>query len=179
MDAGSLSLFCRLISMGAYSLLQYVSESFPWSVAASVASRRRTTRRPPVDVAITASPILAISSTEPRSAAKPARSRSRSTRASITSLSSASSVPVNAHNRGRARNSERGQTNVPSPTRLSNIPTSSIAFRVHHTACSAVLYLARDVAMRDHGSSGRTSFLGEIRAAPVRRRWRRKAGLRP
>ena len=35
MDAGSLSLFCRLISMGAYSLLQYISESFPWSAAAS------------------------------------------------------------------------------------------------------------------------------------------------
>ena len=35
MDAGSLSLFCRLISMGAYSLLQYVSESFPWSASAS------------------------------------------------------------------------------------------------------------------------------------------------
>jgi hypothetical protein len=31
MDAGSQSLFSRLISMGSSSLLQYVSESFPWS----------------------------------------------------------------------------------------------------------------------------------------------------
>jgi hypothetical protein len=31
MDAGSLTLFSRLISMGSSSLLQYVSESFPWS----------------------------------------------------------------------------------------------------------------------------------------------------
>jgi hypothetical protein len=31
MDAGSLKLFARLISMGSSSLLQYVSESFPWS----------------------------------------------------------------------------------------------------------------------------------------------------
>ena len=31
MDAGSLTLFKRLISMGSSSLLQYVSESFPWS----------------------------------------------------------------------------------------------------------------------------------------------------
>jgi hypothetical protein len=31
MDAGSLSLLYRLASMGAYSLLQYVGQSFPWS----------------------------------------------------------------------------------------------------------------------------------------------------
>jgi hypothetical protein len=31
MDAGSLSLLHRLASMGAYSLLQYVGQSFPWS----------------------------------------------------------------------------------------------------------------------------------------------------
>jgi len=31
MDAGSLSIFSRLISMGSSSLLQYVSESFPWT----------------------------------------------------------------------------------------------------------------------------------------------------
>jgi hypothetical protein len=31
MDAGSLTLMHRLISMGATSLLQYASESFPWS----------------------------------------------------------------------------------------------------------------------------------------------------
>lgn len=31
MDAGSLTLFTRLISMGSSSLLQYVSESFPWT----------------------------------------------------------------------------------------------------------------------------------------------------
>ena len=31
MDAGSLTLIHRLISMGSSSLLQYVSESFPWS----------------------------------------------------------------------------------------------------------------------------------------------------
>jgi hypothetical protein len=31
MDAGSLTLIHRLIAMGSSSLLQYVSESFPWS----------------------------------------------------------------------------------------------------------------------------------------------------
>ncbi len=31
MDVGSQTLFVRLISMGSSSLLQYVSESFPWS----------------------------------------------------------------------------------------------------------------------------------------------------
>ena len=31
MDAGSLTLFMRLISLGSGSLLQYVSEAFPWS----------------------------------------------------------------------------------------------------------------------------------------------------
>jgi hypothetical protein len=35
MDAGSLSLLYRLASMGAYSLLQYVGQSFPWSAEKS------------------------------------------------------------------------------------------------------------------------------------------------
>src|SRR6516162_8836008 len=35
MDAGSLALFTRLISMGSSSLLQYVSESYPWSADAA------------------------------------------------------------------------------------------------------------------------------------------------
>jgi len=38
MDAGSLSLLYRLASMGAYSLLQYVGQSYPWSAEKSLAT---------------------------------------------------------------------------------------------------------------------------------------------
>jgi hypothetical protein len=39
MDAGSLSLLYRLASMGAYSLLQYVGQSVPWSGEKSLGLR--------------------------------------------------------------------------------------------------------------------------------------------
>ena len=35
MDAGSLTLLYRLVTLGSHSLLQYVSESVPWSAAKS------------------------------------------------------------------------------------------------------------------------------------------------
>lgn len=41
MDAGSLNLFTRLIAMGSSSLLQYVSESFPWSADPTHAAVRQ------------------------------------------------------------------------------------------------------------------------------------------
>jgi hypothetical protein len=41
MDAGSLSLLYRLASMGAYSLLQYVGQSYPWSGDKSLLMRTK------------------------------------------------------------------------------------------------------------------------------------------
>lgn len=41
MDAGSLSVLSRLAAMGAYSLLQYVGQSVPWSADGKVAARGR------------------------------------------------------------------------------------------------------------------------------------------
>jgi hypothetical protein len=59
-------------------------------------------------------------------------------RASMISSNSVLSFPAKAQSRGRARNSERGQTKVPSPTRLSSMPTSSMALRASRSDVRAM-----------------------------------------